>query len=92
MSRWETTRAHDGDRGKTIDGNRPHRAGSPWPRRHRRSDRIPPRILLNTTTTMARVDWGEFEYDGHGLLYNGHARMPPDQLPSFLLTADGDDR
>ncbi|KAG8685972.1 blue light receptor, partial [Ceratobasidium sp. 394] len=39
-----------------------------------------------------RVDWGEFEYDGHGLLYAGYARMPPDQLPAFLLTADGDDR
>ncbi|CAE6457566.1 unnamed protein product [Rhizoctonia solani] len=40
----------------------------------------------------ARVDWGEFEYDGQNLLYSGHARMPPEQLPSFLLTADGDDR
>ncbi|KAF8597112.1 hypothetical protein BDV93DRAFT_610576 [Ceratobasidium sp. AG-I] len=40
----------------------------------------------------SRVDWGEFEYDGHGLLYSGFSRMPPDQLPSFLLTADGDDR
>ncbi|KAG9076797.1 hypothetical protein FS749_011378 [Ceratobasidium sp. UAMH 11750] len=39
-----------------------------------------------------RVDWGEFEYDGHGLLYAGYARMSPDQLPAFLLTADGDDR
>jgi hypothetical protein len=41
---------------------------------------------------MARVEWGEFEYDGHNLLYGGFPRMPPDQLPSFLLTADGDDR
>ncbi|CAE6455401.1 unnamed protein product [Rhizoctonia solani] len=41
---------------------------------------------------VARVDWGEFEYDGQNLLYSGHARMPPEQLPSFLLTADGDDR
>ncbi|KAF8751147.1 hypothetical protein RHS01_08815 [Rhizoctonia solani] len=40
----------------------------------------------------ARVDWGEFEYDGQNLLFSGHARMPPEQLPSFLLTADGDDR
>ncbi|QRV78866.1 GATA type zinc finger [Ceratobasidium sp. AG-Ba] len=39
-----------------------------------------------------RVDWGEFEYDGQNLLYAGYHRMPPDQLPAFLLTADGDDR
>ncbi|KAJ1299794.1 hypothetical protein OPQ81_000693 [Rhizoctonia solani] len=41
---------------------------------------------------IARVDWGEFEYDGQNLLFSGHARMPPEQLPGFLLTADGDDR
>ncbi|CAE6434381.1 unnamed protein product [Rhizoctonia solani] len=41
---------------------------------------------------LARVEWGEFEYDGQNLLFSGHARMPPEQLPGFLLTADGDDR
>ncbi|KAG8725428.1 blue light receptor [Ceratobasidium sp. 423] len=41
---------------------------------------------------VARVDWGEFEYDGQNMLFAGHARMPPEQLPGFLLTADGDDR
>jgi hypothetical protein len=67
-------------------------------RRQRRSDRIGIDGIdigsgLNNDNDMAnRVDWGEFEYDGQHLLYAGYARMPPDQLPSFLLTADGDDR